>query len=43
MFALDLVNRHAFDPMVDLLVDILTRLDAATAAEIRDFTPTGQQ
>jgi hypothetical protein len=29
--------------MVDLLVNILTRLDAATVAEIRDFTPTGQQ
>jgi putative aminopeptidase FrvX len=38
-----IVNRHDFDQMVDLLVDLLTQLDAATVAEIRDFTPAGQK
>jgi endoglucanase len=38
-----IVNRHDFDQMVDLLVDMLTSLDAAAVAEIRDFTPAGQK
>ena len=34
-----IVNRHDFDHMVDLLVALLTHLDASTVAQIRDFTP----
>ena len=34
-----IMNRRDFDQMVDLLVAILEKLDAAKVAEIRDFTP----
>lgn len=34
-----IVNRHDFDQTVDLMVDLLQRLDAKTVAQIRDFTP----
>ena len=34
-----IVNRDDFDRMVDLLVDMLTRMDANTVKELRDFTP----
>ena len=37
-----IVNRHDFDQMVDLLVDMLTHLDAAAVADIRDFTPAAR-
>ncbi len=33
------VNRRDFDQMVDLLVSILTKLDARTVDQLRDFTP----
>ena len=35
-----IVNRKDFDRMVDLLVTLLTKLDAATVTELRDFTPS---
>ena len=35
-----IVNRADFDRTVDLLVALLTRLDAETVEAIRDFTPT---
>jgi len=38
-----IVNRHDFDQLVDLLVNMLTHLDGAAVAEIRDFTPAGQK
>jgi putative aminopeptidase FrvX len=34
-----IMNRRDFDRMVDLLVAMLQKLDAAKVAEIRDFTP----
>ena len=34
-----IMNRRDFDQMVDLLVAMLEKLDAATVARIRDFTP----
>ncbi len=34
-----IVNRADFDRMVDLLVDLLMKLDAKTVADLRDFTP----
>ena len=34
-----IMNRRDFDQMVDLLVALLQRLDAATVERIRDFTP----
>ncbi len=34
------VNRGDFDKTVDLLVDLLQRLDQKTVDSIRDFTPT---
>jgi putative aminopeptidase FrvX len=34
-----IMNRRDFDQMVDLLVATLQKLDAATVARIRDFTP----
>src|SRR3954466_13852070 len=34
-----IMNRRDFDQMVDLLVALLQKLDAATVAKIRDFTP----
>lgn len=33
------INRRDFDQMVDLMVALLQKLDAATVARIRDFTP----
>jgi len=33
------INRRDFDQMVELLVALLLKLDAATVAAIRDFTP----
>jgi len=33
------MNRRDFDQMVDLLVAVLQKLDAATVTKIRDFTP----
>jgi endoglucanase len=33
------MNRRDFDQMVELLVAVLQKLDAATVAKIRDFTP----
>jgi putative aminopeptidase FrvX len=33
------VNRQDFDQMVDLVVDLLTHLDAAEVKELRDFAP----
>ena len=34
-----IMNRSDFDQMVDLLVNLLTRLDQKTVADVRDFTP----
>ena len=34
-----IMNRRDFDQMVDLLVALLQKLDAATVDRIRDFTP----
>jgi putative aminopeptidase FrvX len=34
-----IVNRRDFDQMVDLVVALLQRLDAATVKHLRDFTP----
>jgi endoglucanase len=34
-----IMNRRDFDQMLDLLVAMLVKLDAAKVAEIRDFTP----
>jgi endoglucanase len=34
-----IMNRRDFDQMVDLLVALLQKLDAATVAKVRDFTP----
>ena len=34
-----IVNRADFDRMVDLLVDLLMKLDAGTVADLRDFSP----
>ncbi len=34
-----IVNRHDFDRMVDLVVDMLTHLDQKKVDELRDFTP----
>ena len=34
-----IMNRRDFDRMVDLLVAMLVKLDAAKVAELRDFTP----
>jgi len=34
-----IMNRRDFDQMVELLVAVLQKLDAATVAKIRDFTP----
>jgi putative aminopeptidase FrvX len=33
------INRRDFDQMVDLVVALIQRLDAATVARIRDYTP----
>jgi putative aminopeptidase FrvX len=33
------INRRDFDQMVELLVTLLQKLDAATVAAVRDFTP----
>jgi hypothetical protein len=33
------MNRRDFDQMVELLVGLLQKLDAATVDKIRDFTP----
>ena len=33
------VNRHDFDQMVDLVVDLLTHMDQAQVNDLRDFTP----
>jgi putative aminopeptidase FrvX len=33
------INRRDFDQMVDLVVAVLQKLDAATVKELRDFTP----
>ena len=33
------MNRRDFDQMVDLLVAVLQKLDAATVARMRDFNP----
>jgi putative aminopeptidase FrvX len=33
------INRRDFDQMVDLVVALLQRLDAATVKQLRDFTP----
>ncbi len=35
-----IVNRHDFDRTVDLVVDLLQGLDAATVQRLRDFTPS---
>ncbi len=34
-----IVNRRDFDQMVDLVVDLLVKLDAKTVEELRDFAP----
>jgi endoglucanase len=34
-----IMNRRDFDQMVDLVVALLQKLDAATVAKVRDFTP----
>ena len=34
-----IVNRRDFDRMVDLVVALLTEMDAKTVADLRDFTP----
>lgn len=34
-----IVNRHDFDQMVDLVVEMLTHMDAKTVEQLRDFTP----
>ena len=34
-----ILNRQDFDQLVDLLVALLTHLDARTVADLRDFTP----
>jgi endoglucanase len=34
-----IMNRRDFDQMVDLIVEMLTKLDAQAVAKIRDFTP----
>jgi len=34
-----ILNRKDFDQLVDLIVDLLIRLDAGTVAQLRDFTP----
>ncbi|MCU1381562.1 MAG: Cellulase [Acidobacteria bacterium] len=34
-----IMNRRDFDQMVDVLVALLQKLDAATVARVRDFTP----
>jgi endoglucanase len=34
-----IVNRRDFDQMVELVVALLQRLDAAAVARLRDFTP----
>jgi endoglucanase len=34
-----ILNRKDFDQLVDLIVDLLLRLDAKTVADLRDFTP----
>jgi endoglucanase len=34
-----IMNRRDFDQMVDLLVAVLQKLDAATVQQLRDFTP----
>lgn len=34
-----IINRRDFDQMVDLVVALMQRLDAATVARLRDFTP----
>jgi endoglucanase len=34
-----IMNRRDFDQMVDLLVALLQKLDDATVAKVRDFTP----
>ena len=34
-----IVNRHDFDRMVDLVVDLLTHMDQAQVDDLRDFTP----
>lgn len=34
-----IVNRKDFDQLVDLLVDMLTQMDAHTVQELRDFAP----
>ena len=34
-----IINRHDFDGMVDLVVALIQRLDAATVARLKDFTP----
>jgi putative aminopeptidase FrvX len=34
-----IMNRRDFDQMVDLLVALLQKLDAATVERVRDFTP----
>jgi len=34
-----ILNRKDFDQLVDLIVDLLVRLDAGTVAQLRDFAP----
>jgi endoglucanase len=36
-----IMNRRDFDQMVDLLVALLQKLDAAAVERVRDFTPSG--
>ena len=36
-----IIDRRDFDGMVDLVVALLQRLDAAEVARLRDFTPAG--
>jgi endoglucanase len=33
-----IINRRDFDQMVDLVVGLIERLDAATVAKLRDFS-----
>ncbi len=34
-----ILNRHDFDQLVDLVVAMMTRMDAKTVQDLRDFTP----
>jgi hypothetical protein len=33
------MNRHDFDQMVDLVVDLLTHMDQNEVNDLRDFSP----